>query len=219
MSGRVRRGLTALPSGGAKLTFDYVDSIALSLRNLVGVSDITGLQAMFGGGVTTIRNALADGLDALHKALRRCPSALVRWATFQEMVLWSRVIHSHGTAAEAVGPCPAWFPWKIFGWVDGTVFPVPRDKVYAVQRLHWSGKHKIHCISCVFVFAPDGRIIWYALNVPGTTHDSVATTDLLNKFLKDHERTPPGFCLLGDTAFRSKRSAGYWRPRNRYGVT
>ena len=106
MSGRVRRGLTALPSGGAKLTFDYVDSIALALRNLVGVHprwrDITGLQAKFCGGVTTIRNALADGLDALHKALRRCPSALVRWATFQEIVFWSRVIHSHGTATEAV---------------------------------------------------------------------------------------------------------------------
>jgi len=203
---RVRR--SDVPRPGPRVIFDYVDCIALAMHNLIAQCDVHGLQAAFGGSISTIRLGLRDGLDGLHEGLRQAPSAQVRWPSMQEMKHYAEIIRSNGSPCESIGVCPPWVKWKPFGWVDGTVFQIAKDSNYASQRLHYSGKHKMHCVCCLFVFAPDGRIIWCNLNLPGSTHDNKAATDLVNDFLQNRSLTPRGFCLLGDTAFRSQRAVG-----------
>ena len=74
-----------------------------------------------------------------------------------------------------------------------------------VQRRFYNGWQKDHCISNIFVFAPDGTIIAAALNCPGCMHDSqVAELGFVYGKLEEvHERVPGGAVCVMDSAFSS----------------
>ena len=73
------------------------------------------------------------------------------------------------------------------------------------QQRFYNGWQKDHCISNIFIFAPDGTIIANALNCPGCMHDSsVASFGFIYGKLEEvHARVPGGAICVMDSSFSS----------------
>ncbi|MCK9878343.1 MULTISPECIES: transposase family protein [Frankia] len=56
--------------------------------------------------------------------------------------------------------------------LDGTV--VRTNRVRALNRLYYSGKHKYHGINLQGLTDPHGRLLWISDGLPGSTHDLTA---------------------------------------------
>ena len=56
----------------------------------------------------------------------------------------------------------------------------------------------MHYCSNILNFAPNGNILHAILNAPGSWHDSNIAERLYRKLIHN---TPPGFCIVSDTAF------------------
>jgi hypothetical protein len=88
---------------------------------------------------------------------------------------------------------------------DGLKISIEAAGQQHVQRRFYNGWQKDHCISNIFVFAPDGTIIAVALNCPGCMHDSqVAEMGFIYGKLEEvHVRVPGGAVCVMDSAFSS----------------
>jgi hypothetical protein len=117
---------------------------------------------------------------------------------YSEQMLFKGEARGNRTATWPLG-----FDSVPFGWIDGTVLPIPKPTDPIVQRLYYSGKHKMHCVNNVMVFVPDGTIVWYSLNHPGAQHDYTISRRLLDERLLGPS-TPPLYGLLADVGFRSQ---------------
>jgi hypothetical protein len=71
----------------------------------------------------------------------------------------------------------------------------------SVQNAYCNGWTCAHYCSCIFVFAPDGTIIYAILNAPGSWQDLAIAAPLYEELLNN---TPEGYRILCDTAFPQK---------------
>lgn len=196
-------------------SLDPADVLGLVMRKLTGFVDTRGLCVEFCISSSTVTRGLVDGMRALRDTLAAEPLAAVEWPTLAKMVEYSHLIRdkrTYGKGAKRVGgKFPKGLPALPFGWIDGTVLPIDAPSDPAVRSLYFSGKHECCCVNNIFVFAPDGTIIYCITNQPGSFHDMNLSRGLIQAMLdceemkaKGHKR---GYCLLGDTGFRSDASA------------
>jgi hypothetical protein len=88
-----------------------------------------------------------------------------------------------------------------FGAIDGSIFAIPRSTNHEEQRRYYNGHKSKHAAKCLFVFGPDGAILWVASNFPGCWHDSLVA-DYGDLYDLIRNTVPPGRYLLADTAFQ-----------------
>jgi len=81
--------------------------------------------------------------------------------------------------------------------VDATEQWVERAKVYATQKMFYSGKKKAHTIKTQIIVNEHGRIRDVSDSVPGSTHD---LTLLRESGVKTE--LPAGLTVMGDTGYR-----------------
>lgn len=215
---------------GRRRLLDYVDIVGLTLRWLTGVTDVTGLVLTFGASRSTIFRALDIGVSSLYDAMRADPLAAVKWPTKAQQKEYALQILNKGVRS----PNGKWkkksWPKNLrclpFGWVDGSIFRIYKPYHHIKQFRYYSGKNKMHCVNCVIVFAPDGTIIWFSVNSPGSFHDVKVARELIEEFLQDPEKTLAGLGLFGDVGFRKraierniltilKKNDAFWRSPNK----
>jgi len=175
---------------------DYKGVTALVLHWLACSVAQIDLQISFGLTPGACSEMLQRGRVALLAAFQKLPAAAVVWPSPEKMAENAERI-MYGTRE---WPTLRAIP---FGFVDGTVVRIARPAHEVLQRAFHSGKHSFHCVNNVFVFDPDGCIIWAAINHPGSWHDFKVSADL-QSLLADPAQTPPGFGLIADIGFRSK---------------
>ncbi|CAO5191599.1 DDE endonuclease [Frankia sp. AiPs1] len=95
----------------------------------------------FGIGVATVYRYVHEAVDLLADLARSLTAAL--WA-----LAWT---------------------WNNFAVLDGTV--VRTDRLGALNKLYYSGKHKHHGVNLQGLTDPYGRLLWISDGLPGSTHD------------------------------------------------
>jgi hypothetical protein len=73
---------------------------------------------------------------------------------------------------------------NIIGFVDGVAIPVQCSDDVFEQSAHYNGYYHDTTVNNVFAFAPNGKIIFAAINYPGSWHDSTVVHGLVDLVLK-----------------------------------
>ena len=190
---------------GRPALLDYVDVVAITLRWLHGVSDMVGIHTSFGISKATAFRALDLGIRCLLETLRHHPLAIVCWPSFEQIANYALQILNKGARADfRRDRWPRGLRCIPFAWIDGSVFSIPKPYHYLRQSRFYSCKHKMHCVNCVFVFAPDSLILYYKINAPVSFHDLKVADSFVIDFL---QRLPLGmaFLVMSDSARHSSR--------------
>lgn len=139
-------------------------------------------------GVTesTVSRTLAHGLPMLHQVLTEWQMARVRWPNELDFSAFVRLIIQREPLLAHVQP---------FGFVDGTTFKIDQPGDSLEQNGYYSGAKADTYISSLFVYAPDGTVMWCRLNCPGSWHDSAIAAPLYRLL-----ETANG-CIIADSAF------------------
>ena len=88
----------------------------------------------------------------------------------------------------------------MFAFLDGMKIRVEQSSDDDIQNAYYNGWTCSHYISNIFMFSPDGCIIYSIVNCPGSWHDSVVT-QLGGLYNVLHEKVPPGYFAVADSAF------------------
>lgn len=186
---------------GRPMVMGSQDAIGLALRYMIGMSETVGLMSGFYVSSETICSKLNEGLKLLLWALQRHPDAVVRWPTKEEQAVHAAIITSHGS-----DPLPAGLCAKLpFIWVDGFAVSITKPADKELERMWYAHKHGTTVASNLYAFTPDGLIVWYNVNVPGSVNDTEACKEL-TAIMLDRARTIDYGVCLGDVAFRGETS-------------
>ena len=96
---------------------------------------------------------------------------------------------------------PVLAPFRVWGAVDGLKLRLQQSSNWALQNMYYNAWTEGCYVSSVLVFAPDGRIRFCVINVPGSYHDSnIADHGLYDKMEEVFDRT--GGRIVVDAAFK-----------------
>ena len=147
------------------------------------------LQLIFGLTGTPMYTWLKFGRRVLLFALQKVDSAKISAPSVQEL-------HIYMSAVAAKYPRMN----VVWGAMDGLKLTFQKANNGIKQNHFYNGWTHGHYISCIFVFAPDGRIRVCIINCPGSMHDSTMAQygvyHKLEQLYKDH-----GATVVVDSAF------------------
>jgi hypothetical protein len=180
-------------SGGRPQRLSPEEGLALTLMYMRNDCAYDPLSLLAGAGPTITCRAVNAGLKALLATLHLMPEADV---TFPD----------HAKQAEYAALVTQRLPHLkgCFGFVDGLAVTVQRSGNLLKQNAYYSGYKSQNKITNVYVFAPDGKVIYESVNHPGSWADSSAFESLMSiiekpdqvLFAKDH-------WIAADAAFRA----------------
>lgn len=200
---RVARDYYPQSDRGRPSILNCIDVVGITLRWLHGISDIVGIHTAFGISKPTAYRYLDVGVRCLLEALRHHPYAVVAWPAAEQIAHYAlQILNKGARAGFRKNKWPRGLRCIPFAWIDGSIFLIPKPYHFFKQSRYYSGKHKAHCINCIFVFAPDGSILYYKINAPGSYHDLKVAESFIYNFLQDPEVTPRGYGVFGDVGFR-----------------
>jgi hypothetical protein len=120
------------------------------------------------------------------------PAAAVRWPSAQKISQYADLIdHKYPGMAEQLGR-------KAFCFMDGCNFEIQDHGDLYVQRNYYNAYDGHAKVGNLFIWAPDGKIIFCKLNNTGVQHDSMIAAQAYHLV---EDRTPAGFGILADSAF------------------
>lgn len=181
---------------GRPREIDTYTVLGLVLHWINGKLGQKHLQQIFGLTPATLSRYLKMGLDALEKCLEAHPSAKVVWPSPSQMKEYSATIQLKYPFVEET---------HIFGFADGTTFPVQNSSNVDEQNAFYSFTKSRTVINNVFCFTPDGCICHATINAPGSWHDAnlaASGEGLYNKLLNN---TPFPYKIVADQGFVDKR--------------
>ncbi len=134
----------------------------------------------------TLSLYLKDGRRCLLRAFKRCHEARVQWPNVDRMTELSNLITARQPALHGV-----------FGFVDGLNLAILQPAMGVVQNAYYNGWLGGCYCSSLFLFGPDGCVLWCTLNWPGSWSDAALARQLYDILLQ----LPEGFCIAADSAF------------------
>jgi hypothetical protein len=142
---------------GRRFMLDTRDITALALHYLTTRVSTTELQLIFGVAATIIETDLKLALITLETVLPTIPDAQINWPSIDRMEEYADMI----CAAGVPPPLTVFRPVAV---MDDSIFPVEKPPSEREQKTFYNGFHKHYCTNNVFVFGPDGCILWCGLN-------------------------------------------------------
>jgi hypothetical protein len=138
---------------------------------------------------------LQVGIGALIKILSGIKEAKVKWPTRVEMTRLAALVHDREPLLE-----------HTFGFVDGLNLPVEEPQSVNKQNANYNGWKSACFASNVLAYSSTGKVIFAAINYPGSWHDAEVARYLYSRL---RNRTPDGYNILADSAFpASKKRQG-----------
>ena len=118
----------------------------------------------------------------------------IRWPSIDEMEASSAPLMRNRENGHLLKSC--------FAVLDGARMPCATYGDPTLNNAYWEGFTQAQEVSNLFVWNFFGEIVHAGVNFPGSWHDSrvAAASGLYFTRLSDRI-TPPGFCILGDSAF------------------
>ncbi|GLE03372.1 hypothetical protein PINS_up012262 [Pythium insidiosum] len=179
--------------GQPRRSLSAAGALGLILQYLNSTMPEYSLHQIFAITPTVCSRYLELVMDILQRHLRSLPEYIIAWPSNEE------TFKDYASMIELRHPSLE----NAFCFVDGLNIPVATSLHENVQNAYYNGWTCSHYCSCVFAFAPNGRIIFASLNAPGSWHDATIARDLYSKLL---DRTPENYFAIADTAFPRNQS-------------
>ena len=124
--------------------------------------------------------------------LKSLPRAAVGWPSAVQLQQYAHRIERKysGMTAELGTSC--------FAFLDGCNMPVQSHSDLNIQQRYYNSWYGGTKVGNIFIWGPDGTILWARVNVPGTVADSLIASEAY-RYIK-HE-VPDGYAILADSAF------------------
>lgn len=172
------------------------DILGLTLWRLKSCGRQNQLCVIFGLIPSTVSDWFNYGLKVLYRTLKRRDQRAFRveWPDHNEMQESAQLLQDNRPNGALLR--------GVFGVIDGGRFPCADYVDNDVQNAFYEGYTCTVNVTNLLVYNFKGEIIHAAVNYPGTCHDSkLASLSGLVYPRLDDVMTPPGFALLGDSAF------------------
>lgn len=172
---------------GRKRDFSSKDVLGLVLFWLNSPIRQNNLSQIFGLVPSALTTYLWKGMKALLNVLQNVTEIQVLWPDEAEMAECSKLVERREPLLKTS-----------FGFVDGLNIPVLQSSDSDIQNAYYNGWLSGCYVSNVFVFSAKGKIIYAAINKPGSWHDSNVARSLYDKLRWE---TPGNYNILADSAF------------------
>jgi len=126
------------------------------------------LCLIFGCTPTVCSRVITSMLKLVVKKLKRHPLARVQWPDEEKMAEYAQLIHQREPAVD-----------DVIGFMDGVSLTSECTSEPLVQNSMYSGYHSDTMVNNLLAYAPDGKVIFCAINFPGSWHDGSITANVL----------------------------------------
>lgn len=175
---------------GRRSSLTSIDKLGLYLHHVNSTMKMKTLSQLFGVPPSTVSRAIAEVSYRICEYLIDDPDCRIRWPTIEEQRILADKIKAREPDLEQ----------GAFAFVDGCSFPCEVGSTIDEQNAYYNSWKGGTFVNNLFVFSPTGKIIFAALNAPGSWHDAQLCLDLL-PLLLDPTRTAPELGIIADTAF------------------
>jgi len=170
-------------------------SLVLTLYWLHSTTVTRDLALIFGCPPNTVLRYIHFWLRHLSVQLPNIPEAAVMWPSPSRIHFYASLIDKN---YPNIGDD---FGGKFsFAFMDGCNFPIQNHGDLNLQNNYYNGAYAGAKVGNLFIWAPDGTIIYAKLNCPGTMADGQIASDAYARIEGD---VPDGYAVLADTAFPS----------------
>jgi len=156
-------------NAGRPLSLDFRGQLGLYLFFLNSKMQIKHLCLLFGIVPTTACKYIDAFIELVPRRLQHNRAARVKYPTQAEMVHYASLVQAREPLVD-----------NIIGFVDGVSIPVQCSDDASMQNAAYNGYHHDTACNNVFAFAPTGKIIFAAINYPGSWHDSQVCHELID---------------------------------------
>eukprot|EP00171_Calliarthron_tuberculosum_P023637 IDg23637t1 len=192
---------TGASTRGRPAQLRSIDVLGLVLWFLKCRNPVYRLCPVFGIVPSSIHVWLDYGLEVLTRVVRRpeLRDFEIRWPTEEEMRSSSALLEHNRQYGHLLR--------GVFAVLDGGRMPCASYVDADLQNAYWEGFTQAVEVTNLFVWNFHGEIVYAALNFPGSWHDSKLAVEsgLYVPHLTEH--TPPGYAILGDSAFPRSSAA------------
>ena len=176
-----------------RMTGDCRRVLALVLFHLTTFTQPKVSCMLFGVSPSSFSTYLDLGLRTLNSLLQLLPNAAVVWPKMEKQQEFAGMIRAKYPQIAA--------DFQPFGFVDGLNIEVKESGDFYEQNAYYNGWLSGTFVSGIFVYGPDGTVIWARVNMPGSWHDSQCARTLVEAIVETPNFIHEGFCIVGDTAF------------------
>lgn len=153
------------------------------------------------GSMVEMFGASVSRMSRIISALRRCLHAMFSPALNHPSLLSLAQLETFEAAIQRKSGCS-----RIFGFIDGTVRPIPKPK--HLQSAVYNGKDKVHALKYQSLVTPDGMLQQLAGPWPGSRHDMYAFhKSKLKEFVQALPQRADGttFAVYADQGYAASR--------------
>ena len=178
--------------GGRPRRLDPLTQMVLTLYWLHSRGAYRDVAMHFGCPTPTVGRYIRRWIFAFEEYLPCFQESLVRWPNERQIERYAAMIsRKYPGMSEQLGK-------QAFAFMDGCNFGLENQWDLTLQR-NWYNPVTRSCkVGNLFVWAPDGLVIYQKMNCPGVMHDSAIASDVYHIIESD---VPDKYAILADSAF------------------
>jgi len=170
--------------GGRPSKLNFRAQLGLFLMWCCSRMKIKELCLLFGCVPSSAHRYLKNMLSRAAPLLRRNPDAQVKFPDVPEMARLANLVALREPLVR-----------NVVGFVDGCSIKIECTAEPSIQNAYYDGFTCDTCVNNVFLFSPEGRILFAAINYPGSWHDSAVSLDLIRTVLEAVGQEDFAFCV------------------------
>jgi hypothetical protein len=151
---------------GRPALMSLIDKVGLYLVYVGSTMTQTEIGIIFGILQPTVSTVIGEMVARVCSKLKRHPKSRIRFPDFQQMTHYAALVKGRDRHIE-----------DVIGFLDGCHF---RIKCSVEENPTYYSYHGDTTINNVFLFSPEGTVIYASINYPGSWHDSTIASSLMN---------------------------------------
>ena len=161
---------------GRKRLLTCEDQVGLLMIHVTSSMGQKHLGVMFGVLPATVSTTLSAMIPRCHTKLLKHPAAAIKFPGIEQQCQYAAMITRRQGEVH-----------DVIGFLDGVQLPAQCSEQKEAQSVNYNGYKHDTFSNTVYLFAPTGKIIYAALNYPGSWHDSSVSRKLNNAVIAMNE--------------------------------
>jgi hypothetical protein len=161
------------PAFGRPKLLNIEDELGLYLFYVNSTMKAKHLALLFGVLPSTVNTTILRMMKRIVKGLKRNADSRVKFPDQAKMEAFAAMVNRRDNAVD-----------DVIGFLDGLSMPVQCSDDPSSQAAYYNGYHGDTMINNIFLFSPEGKIIYAVFNAPGSWHDSHVAQPLITVVLQ-----------------------------------
>jgi hypothetical protein len=119
------------------------------------------LAQLFGIVPSTVTTTILRMMKRVIKGLNNHEDAMISFPDNERMEIFARLVNLREPTID-----------DVIGFLDGMTIPVQCSDDPIIQNSFFNGYHQDTMVNNIFLFSPEGKILFACFNAPGSWHDS-----------------------------------------------